>query len=114
MNFFSKDMRIQSSKASLFFNFVKRFSSLKKLKSFFYLLNTKMQCIKSESFLNKFNDSTLVYDESISFFRNRRKNLLRHNPFLKLEDNFLLLVYNLKFFSLIEKRKKKKKVIADY
>lgn len=94
MNFFSKDLKIRSSKISLSFNFFKCFLSLKKLKSFFYVLTGRVKSVQNEFFFKSFNDSYLVQEESISFFRNRRKKFLPHNPFLKLEDNFLLLIYN--------------------
>lgn len=52
--------------------------------------------------------------ESISFFRNKKELFAKHNPFLSLQDNFLLILYNLNFFSLVNKRKKVKIKMKDY
>src|SRR5258708_38317515 len=82
MNFFNKHLRIRSEKTDSFFNFVKFFSSLKKLKIFFYLITAVfLEPSKGKSFFKKFNDLHLVQKESISFFRNRKKNSLAQNPF---------------------------------
>lgn len=115
MNFFSSKRKIWSSKRSFFFAFAK-LSSLRKLNTFFYVVNTLlMRSLTKKKF--SFNDSSnliLMETETVSFFRNRKKTWLPHNPFLALEDNFFLLFYNLNFLFLLDKRKEKKKVIGDY
>jgi hypothetical protein len=116
MNFFStKRKTAQLYKRDSVFAFIKLFS-LKKLKNFFSVL-TKiliLNVIKKDFVFQDSSNLMLLNTESISFFRKRKKVWLPHDPFSKLEDNFLLLLYNFNFLFLVEKRKEKKKVIGDY
>ncbi len=114
MTIFNKTLKLQSNRNCLFFS-LKPLLFLVNFKIFFSLLNTTfMKSFKEELFFKKNNLLSIYKNESISFFRQKKQKSIHHNPFLNLEDNFLLLLYNFNFFVLLRKREKKKKVIGDY